>query len=461
MNESSEQLTSISKKSNIILTSQAYNTYQFSKVNNELKGMSSKIDAISGVLTYGLEDIREGMYGLKAAFEWGISNVVWQLEQNRAEYKRILEVLQSPLDTKAKELRKRGEEAYLNEWTEDALQDFLESEQINRYDFFVHISLGMIYLFYKKDDEKALEYFDKAMKYAKPKSNYYTSYALLHKAYIKQKMGLTQESESLSQEAINLCPDFSEAYYQNAQYNTILNNIPKSIANLTKAIELDKNYCLKSDSDPVFERIKNDLVSLYEKLRNMQVERGKYAIKKLELSIGDINKITNEIGKTSTVPIEELQPAKELLNKNTYFEALDARSKIFEFFKNLKAHMEDLHNYMKSEIEDLEAEIVFENDPHQKKKRSNKLNIAVAVLVSIVLYIILVITSLVITEINGLPLLFLPLVTFFIVKSILNSRNRQKVINKLQAQEKTLKENYKKLANIYSSLFGDNTSNQV
>ena len=34
-------------------------------------------------VAYGIERVEEGIYGLKAAFEWGISEVVWQIEQNR------------------------------------------------------------------------------------------------------------------------------------------------------------------------------------------------------------------------------------------------------------------------------------------------------------------------------------------------------------------------------------------
>jgi hypothetical protein len=98
-------------------------------------------------LAYGVKRVEQGIYGLQAAFEWGISEVVWQIEQNREELRSILEVLSAPLDTQAKELRKRAEEAYANGWFEDSLEDFFESERKNRYDFSIHISVGMIYLF--------------------------------------------------------------------------------------------------------------------------------------------------------------------------------------------------------------------------------------------------------------------------------------------------------------------------
>ncbi|PIU56450.1 MAG: hypothetical protein COS87_02180, partial [Chloroflexi bacterium CG07_land_8_20_14_0_80_45_17] len=131
------------------------------------------IDAVS----CGIGRVEQGIYELKATFEWGISEVVWQIEQNRQVLKNILEVLMAPLDTQAKERRKRAEEAYANGWFEDAEEEFLESEKLNKFDFSIHISLGMIYLFHKVDKQKALSYFDKAIKYSQPKSAFHASYA--------------------------------------------------------------------------------------------------------------------------------------------------------------------------------------------------------------------------------------------------------------------------------------------
>ena len=86
-----------------------------------------------------------------------------------------------------------------------------------------------------------------SIKYSKPKSAFHTSYALLHKALIHFDMGNTEEAEKASYEAISLFPNFTEALYQNAQYNAQLLNTDKSIANLKKVIRSDKLYCLKAE----------------------------------------------------------------------------------------------------------------------------------------------------------------------------------------------------------------------
>lgn len=235
------------------------------------------IDAVA----YGVERVEQGIFELKSAFEWGISEVVWQIEQNRTVLKDILEILMAPLDTQARERRKRAEEAYANGWIEDAEEEFLASEQLNRFDFSIHMSLGMIYLFHIIDKRKALAYFEKAAKYARPKSSFHVSYALLYKALIHFDMGNAEEAEQASSEAVELSPDFAEALYQNAQYNAQLSNVKKSVANLGKAIRSDRLYCLKADKDELFDPIRKDVDALLERLRNEEGKKAADSLAKL------------------------------------------------------------------------------------------------------------------------------------------------------------------------------------
>lgn len=237
------QVEAINKQTEDMLAAQLTST---SAIIASQDRIAEGIDKVS----YGVDRVEEGIYGLQAAFEWGISEVIWQIEQNREVLRDILEVLSTPLDTQAKELRRRAEKAYSNGWIDDALDDFLESEKKNRYDFSIHISLGMIYVFCKIDKEKALSYFEKAIKYAKPKSAYYTGYALLYKGLIKFDFGEVDDAEKCTEEAILLSPDLTEAIYQNAQYNAQLKNEGKSITNLEEAVKQDKHYCLKAQNDP-------------------------------------------------------------------------------------------------------------------------------------------------------------------------------------------------------------------
>ena len=127
-----EQTHAINRQTKAMIASQMAST---NAVIASQERISEGIDS----LAYGVERVEQGIYELKSAFEWGISEVVWQIEQNREVLKSILEVLMAPLDTQAKERRKRGEEAFTNGWIDDAEEEFLESEKLNRFDFSIHI----------------------------------------------------------------------------------------------------------------------------------------------------------------------------------------------------------------------------------------------------------------------------------------------------------------------------------
>ena len=273
-----EQTNILNRQTKAMIASQLAST---NAIIASQERMSEGIDAV----VCGVDRVEQGIYELKSAFEWGISEVVWQIEQNRAVLKDILEVLMATLDTQAKERRKRAEEAYANGWVEDAEEEFLESEKLNKFDFSIHISLGMLYLFHKIDKEKALSYFEKAIKYSKPKSAFHTSYALLHKALIHFDMGNTEEAEKASYEAISLSPNFTEALYQNAQHNAQLLNTDKSIANLEKAIRHDKLYCLKANKDEMFDPIRERVNRLFEKLRDEEKKKSQNSFTELSKKI--------------------------------------------------------------------------------------------------------------------------------------------------------------------------------
>lgn len=307
-------------------------------------------------LAYSIDEVKEGMYGLKAAFEFGISEVVWQLEQNRQFLKNILEVLIAPLDTQAKELRRRAEEAYANGWFDDALEDFLESEQKNKYDFSVHISIGLIYLFQKVNREKAFEYFEKAVKYAKPKSQYHASFALLHAALIKRDLDLAGDAEKLSDEAVNLSPDFVEANYQNALYNALLNKPDRAIPNLKKAISIDINYCDKIHNEKAFDSIRTNVINLFDELREekrKEVLNKQSLIEEKQTKLIALVKRAESLGleiKIDTGLINAIERISILIKRNSYRDYLEAIELVAKVNELQQQQLSDLKQKIQAEI---------------------------------------------------------------------------------------------------------------
>ncbi len=237
--------------------------------------------------TFGIDRVADGLESLGAVFEWSFSELVWQVEQTREVLRDILEMLQAPLDTQAKELKRRGEDAYRNDWIDDALEDFLGSEKKNRYDFTIHQYLGNIYLFHKKNPEIALEYYEKAVKYATPKSRYYASFALLHVGLVHYRQKNFQKAYEATLKAMELSPNLYEAYYQHARHCANLGRYDVAIEHLRVAIESDRYYCVKADSEEDFGVMKKQLISLFEELKDRARDQAEREIGKAQKLIRD------------------------------------------------------------------------------------------------------------------------------------------------------------------------------
>jgi tetratricopeptide (TPR) repeat protein len=273
--------------------------------------------------TLGIERVADGLESLNATFEWGFSELVWQLEEQREILRDILRVLQAPLDTQAKELKKRAEYAYRNGWFDDALEDFLESEKKNRYDFTIHQNLGNIYFFEKKNPKKALEYYEKAAKYATPKSPYHASIAFLHVGLIRYLQGNFQKAYEATLKALELSSQLYEAYYQHAQYCANLGKYAEAVEHLKIAIKGDRYYCVKADSEKDFDVMKDHLISLFKELREEACDWAEKEIKRAKELIKDAKSygVPNE---SIVVAKNKLNEADALFKRNSYFDYLDA-----------------------------------------------------------------------------------------------------------------------------------------
>ncbi|MFQ5687438.1 MAG: hypothetical protein ACE5GV_12355 [Candidatus Scalindua sp.] len=303
---------------------------QIAPVDSIISSQERKDDVIQDI-EYDMKSIGQGMRGLKAAFEWGISDVVWLIEKDREDLKGIITAICGVSNKQLNILRDKAEDAYASGRMDKALVYFTELEPYTVKEFSVCISLGMIYLFHKIDKEKALEYFEKAEKNARSLAAYYASYALLYKALIKRDFGLIEEAEECTNEAIKLSPDFTEAMYQNAQYNALLNRPEKAVLLLKKAIKEDVIYCLKINGEPDFNGIKPDIIKLYEELRNEKngevkekLEGEKKSVVLLNNAVQGIRKLGYDVSRDYSVELFQKGENSEIdnmLDNNSIFDA--------------------------------------------------------------------------------------------------------------------------------------------
>ena len=279
------------------------------------------------------QDVARGIEGLGYAFEWGISQVVWQLEQTRKELRSIVELLQAPLDTQAKERRKRAEEAYSNGWIEEAEEEYLESEKLNRYDFSIHMSLGIIYAFHRRDMTKAIEYFAKAAKYAQPKSRYHRCLALLHGAFCLSELGDVGGAHKLSVEAIEAFPELAEAYYESARYCALAGKQIECLERLETAFRLDPRFCLRAEIELAFSTALEPIRHLVGKLRDEEVATLQTELAPIRRTADGIEKALNRAGVDKHGPARKrfehlLDQFVEFSQQGGYLDALRARGRI-------------------------------------------------------------------------------------------------------------------------------------
>lgn len=283
-------------------------------IKDALSAIEGKAERYLTDISYGLEG---GLETLGAVFEWGMAEVVYHLELQRKELKRIVEILEAPLETQAKELRRRAEFAHRNGWVDEALADFLEAEKKNYADFTVHQSLGNIYLG-KNNLTKAEEYYKKAAKYARPHSPYYTSYALWHLGRVKYLQGETLAAYEATKRATTLWPNLNQALYDHARYSALLGKEEEALANLRSAIQFDRNYALKALADEAFSKMIPALKTLLQTFKQEAKQRAEIGIKCCRECLSLVARSGGEsllVDKELTQSLRDLKKARKRLLK--------------------------------------------------------------------------------------------------------------------------------------------------
>lgn len=168
------------------------------------EAITELISQANSTLEAGFSGLAYGLQEMCFAIDDGFREVSYKLDLQNETLKAIKEILERPLDTQAKELRKRAEFAYLNGWMDEAENDLLESEKKNYQDFIALHILGNIYYHHKKNQQKALEYFQKAAKYAAPQSKIDACKALICAAKVYKEIGRVEDAYKSTRMAMEL-----------------------------------------------------------------------------------------------------------------------------------------------------------------------------------------------------------------------------------------------------------------
>ncbi|CAK0743794.1 putative TPR_REGION domain-containing protein [Gammaproteobacteria bacterium] len=331
-------------------------------------------------LSISPDDVKEGLHGLKSMFDFNISEVVWQIEKRKSSFKNFIKIFVSDLSVSEKRIRKRAERYYEDVLIDEAEEDFVSSAAINEYDFTVYISLGLIYMFRKIDLDGSIYCLDNAIQYAKPKSSYYTSFALMHKANILYKNNFLDEARQCLEEAIILSPDLYELFYQMSIIEASSNK-EKTISLIVKLLNFDIRYSLKIENEPAFNNIREEIHGVYKEMMDVQSTE---IIHHHEHVTNKINEVSEKISRCNSIienreffmekekdsEFNELNQAMqriiELIDRKSLLDVYTAGiiltkeiPHLFDNFKqNIILHIDKIIQYLKDEKSKINSEYV-------------------------------------------------------------------------------------------------------
>lgn len=233
-----------------------------------VSGLDNNLSKMHGTLTSGFSMLGAGLQELYFAVDDGFRELSYKLDLQNETLEAIKEILERPLDTQAKELRKRAEFAYLNGWMDEAEVDLLESEKKNYQDFIALHILGNIYNHHKKNHQKALEYYQKAAKYAAPQSKLDACKALLCAAKVYKELGKAEDAYKSTWLAMDTLSDDAHNLFNHSAYSAMTKHSDESIDCLKRAVLKDPTFLIAADNDERFSNVAQEKEKLKRDLRD-------------------------------------------------------------------------------------------------------------------------------------------------------------------------------------------------
>jgi len=353
--------------------------YQIVASNEALKNeFGEEFDELNGTLNWNLcrfkdaiADAGISIEDLRANFNYGIVLAVERLQMQNRALDNILDQLdaihgtfKNPTLAKAREFYRIGCKRLANGLLDRALESFHRSEEICKDDFFTQFQLGKLYLYGKDENTdivdlmEAEKHFQLAIRCGKAEigqlswMDRWTGEALLHasiacyaqagdhqvKGRVQEARKKMEEAAQLAQEATAIYPQLSEGYYHHAKFSALLGNIAQAIPSLKQAILADRNYCIKVQMDRDFDGMRTQVHNLFETLRKKAGQDAMDELQKVKKFLSDWVYLS-EGAKEIQEKIEQWSKEAEIaLNRNTYFDSLDALdilSKAQKAFKSI------------------------------------------------------------------------------------------------------------------------------
>ncbi len=209
-----------------------------------------------------------------ADFNLRHGDLLWKRALQQEQISQTLaEIRLAEFEREARAYRARAERAYLNGWYAEALRDFLEAEKRNYPDYAVHRSIAQICLYHLIDLPRALEYFQKAARYARPLDAAQAAEASFFAAVVCLLQHDPGAAFNHLREAVTLNPESAVARYQLACLAALQGAAGEALESLELAIRADARYFELAGAETAFDAIRAAVTALLDRL--MPPVRGK------------------------------------------------------------------------------------------------------------------------------------------------------------------------------------------
>lgn len=294
---------------------------------------------MTGVMVMGFLGIRRDLAELNSSinefhadFNWAAGEIISRLELQHKTSKDILDALEAPLETQAKELRKRAEYAYANNWFEEALRDYLSAEKYAYQDFVALFRIATIHLYHihPPDLDAAKTYYLKSAKYAAPVSKPHEAYSYMYAGFVCYLLRQDEEAISCAQLALAADPKLDEAQYNLAKFATVCGQFHLALESIEDAIRRDRRYAIKACLDNDFAPLKHHLEALLVRFADELRPRVINLADELELDISALqpNREHDDV-------VKLIEDSRRQINDLRFLDLLEIKDRLCESSKRI------------------------------------------------------------------------------------------------------------------------------
>ena len=159
---------------------------------------------------------------------------------------------------------------FTNELYEESLENLIQTEQYEKYDPFVLLTMGILHLYSLPllNVKKALELFVKSAKYYKAENNTEKrAESFFHASIASYILKKDEKAIQYAEQTLKLLPTFNEAAYLLSRFKATIGD--DSCMEIIKSlIEKDPLYGLKAHVDDAFLKLSDKLYQITKSLRN-------------------------------------------------------------------------------------------------------------------------------------------------------------------------------------------------